>query len=170
MKLKNYLSALGVVCLFASCSKELSLELAQPLLTKEEEFKKLVTSTAFQLRACYSDIPVDYIEDDSVITKETNLWRYVSPYLKDDVNTFRTDNANVSIAQHTLKIPGNASEILDRQYHIGTDESGVYMDFLDFDYLPLKYRLHELGPDYFVLAVEWKYDATLYSRFETVAD
>ena len=161
---------MGLVCLFASCSKELSLELAQPLLTREEQFKKLVTSTSFQLRACYSDIPVDYIDNDSVITMETNLWKYVTPYIKDDVNTFNTDNASVSVTQHNLKIPGNETEVLDRQYHIGTDDLGVYMDFLDNNYLPLRYRLQELGANYFVLAAEWKYDATLYSRFETVVN
>lgn len=170
MKLKSYFFGMSILCLFASCTKELSLELAQPLPTKEEQFKKLATSASFQLRGVYSDIPVDFIENDTEVRQETDLWAYVSPYLKDDVNTFKLDYTNVTIEQRELKIPGNNNAIIEREYHIGTDSAGVYMDFLDNEYKPLQYRLHELGSDYFVLSTPWQDGATLYSRFELLKE
>jgi hypothetical protein len=175
MKLKTYFFGLSALCLFASCKKELSLEQARPPAikptpTQEEQFKKLATSAPFQLRGCYSDRPVDYVDNDGQDREETDLWPYVSPYLKDDINRFFSDNTNVTIEQKELKIPGNNNPVIEREYQIGTDSLGVYMNFLDNEYKPLQYRLHELGDTYFVLAAPWKNGVTLFSRFELVSE
>src|SRR5689334_4723182 len=42
-------------------------------------------SNNFQLARYYSDTAIDYDKTDSVTKSETDLWAYVSPWLKDDV-------------------------------------------------------------------------------------
>lgn len=147
------------------CEKETSLELHQPDIENANIFKGIVTNHKFQLSAFYSDIPIDYVETDSVVKEETNLWGYVSGYLKDDLNLF-TDNKEVFIEQNNIKIPGQDSSVLCRTYFIGADEDGTFMRFLDYQYTPFKYRLHEFHADYFILAIAWRQGATLYSRFD----
>jgi len=136
-------------------------------LTDEEKFKQVLTENKFQLRAFYSDVAIDYNEDDSQVLQETDLWHYVAPYLKDDVNTFFA-NDDVVIQQNEKKKPGLADSLVTRQYSIGTDSDGMYIIFLDYAYESLKYKVHEVGDDYFILSIKWTQGATLFSRFEKV--
>jgi hypothetical protein len=154
--------------LFTACEKELSLELHQSDVKKAEEFQKIVSDKKFQIKAYYSDIPVDYIETDDVVLQETELWGYVSEYLKDDINTFVSNNTDVTIEQNDVKMPGLDDAVLNRKYFIGVDEKGVYMKFLDYQYNPLTYRVYEMTDTYFILAIKWKQGATLYSRFDFI--
>ena len=175
-----------VMLLFVSCEKELSYEggfvppppppptVTPPIeeppveLTDEEKFKQVLADNKFQLRAFYSDIPVDYNERDSQVKQETDLWPYVAPYLKDDVNTFSGSDDNVTIEQNAKKRPGLTDSLITRQYSLGSDDDGMYMIFLDYEYNPLQYRVHETGDDYFILSIKWNQGATLFSRFEKI--
>lgn len=167
--------------MLTSCEKELSYEggaipppptvppVIPPVeLTEEEKFQQVLADGKFQLRAFYSDVPVDYNEDDAEVRQETDLWRYVAPYLKDDVNTFSGSTDDVTIQQNEKKKPGLADTLITRQYSIGTDADGLYMNFLDYEYNPFRYRVEESGADYFILYIEWNQGARLYSRFERI--
>lgn len=164
--------------LFSNCGKELSLELYEPPpppvipdppdpepLTAED-LKNMLIEGRFQLRAFYSDIPVDYNSADSEIKEETDLWEYVIYYLKDDVNLFHA--GEVVIEQHESKAPGQSDDTLTRTYLVEENSEGIFMTFLDYQYDPLVYRVHEFGDDYFILSIEWEQGATLFSRFELV--
>lgn len=174
MKRIHYPLILLAIVLITSCEKELSLEGYQPppvvippvIISEEDQFRELIDSQKFQLRGFYSDVPVDYIENDSLVKEETDLWKYVSHYLKDDINTFYTSGNVVTIEQNAQKMPGLSDPILNRNYLIGTDADGVYMRFLDYQYNPLEYRLHKMTDEYFILSIKWRQGATLFSRFE----
>src|SRR5688572_27392869 len=160
--MKCFLILLITTMIFASCGKELSLENAQP----PEPVKE--TSRKYQLKAFYSDIPIDFIEHDEETRSETDLWTYVHVYLKDDINEFYTDSTLVQIYQNEIKMPGNSAAVLQEYYLIGTDSEGAYMKFLGPDYEPLLYRLQEINDEYFIIYVKWRNGSTVYSRFERI--
>lgn len=148
---------------FAGCGKELSLENSKPadLVVSVEEI-----SRKYQLKAFYSDIPIDFIENDEEIRSETDLWVYVKDYIKDDINEFYNDSTLVQIYQNDIKIPGNSAAVLQKYYFIGTDSDGWYMKFLSPEYETLRYRLQEINEDYFIIYLSWKHGSKIYSRFE----
>ena len=151
--------ALALLAL-TGCQKELSFENGLPA---EKE-----TTRKYQLRYFYSDVPIDFVEYDTVIKSETELWAYVREYLKDDVNEFYLDSSLVRVYQNELKIPGDDSPVLDKLYTMGTDAEGPYMNFLGPDYEPLQYRIQEYNEDYFIIYLKWKHGSTVYSRFERI--
>ncbi len=164
--------------LVSNCGKELSLELyappppvtpgppPDPEPLTAEDLKNMLIDGRFQLRAFYSDIPVDYNTSDAEVIEETDLWEYVIYYLKDDINLFH--EGEVLIEQHTNKAPGQSADTLTRTYLVEENADGIFMTFLDYQYNPLVYRVYEFADDYFILSVEWEQGATLFSRFELV--
>jgi hypothetical protein len=122
----------------------------------------------FQLRAFYSDIPIDFVENDDVVKGETDLWGYVNDYIKDDIDELDEESGQVIIYQNDIKIPGSDEAILYRPYKVGTDSEGRYMKFLGPEYEVLHYRLLEITDDYFIIYLKWKHGSTIYSRFERV--
>lgn len=163
--------------LFISCDKDLSYEggyippvveppvVVPPVLTTGEKLQELFADYEFQLRAFYSDIPINFNPSDPNGVPETDLFHYVPAYLKDDANTF-TENGEVIIEQNAAKKPGLPAATLTRAYSIGEDTNGYFIVFLDASYNPLQYRIAEVGEDYFILSVDGGNGATLYSRFE----
>ncbi len=166
---------------FTSCNKDLSYEggyippveppvveppvVEPPVLSDFDHFKQLILDFDFQLRDFYSNIPIDFIEDDNQNLSETNLWHYVPDYLKDDINSF--DEAGIAtINQFSIKKPGIDEDIFTRTYSIEEIGNNVFITFLDADYTALQYKVSEIGSDYFILSIEWSQGATLHSRFE----
>lgn len=151
---------------FVSCKKmnETSLESEQ----RAASFKSFIINNRFQVKAYYSDKPVDYIEDDAEIREETDLFRYVSPWLKDDWNVFDMNLGQVTITQNGIKISNNPAKEFVRNVAIGSDNNGVYFDFLDYQYNPLRYRLLDFKDNYFIVYVEWKPGIRVFTRFEAL--
>lgn len=168
MKLINYSVIAAALLAFSSCGKELSLELGDVNAVKEKQFRDIIVMKKFQLKAFYSDMPIDYDEKDDTVKQETNLWPYVSNYLKDDYNYFQVNGSDVTIIQNALKMPGLTDSILSKKYFVTKDDNGVHIDFLDYQYHPLKYDISKVGTDYFILSIKWKQGSTLFSRFEII--
>ncbi|MBO9571268.1 MAG: hypothetical protein J7497_03545 [Chitinophagaceae bacterium] len=174
-----YTLLLPFTLLFVSCEKDYSYEggtpippvtppvVVPPVVSEIDQFKQILTDNKFQLRAFYSDIPIDFNPDDNQVNLETDLWQHVAFYLKDDVNTFY-ENGEVKIEQNHYKRPGLDDAELTRQYAITEDSDGLILMFLDATYNPLQYRIAEVGDNYFILSVEWTPGVTVYSRFEAV--
>jgi hypothetical protein len=174
----------AAIVFFVSCEKDYSYEggnlpntvpvdtpvvdtpIVTPPLSDAEKLKLLLLSGDFELKAFYSDIPIDYNTDDAEVKQETNLWPYMAPWLIDDV--FDYTEAEVIITQNSVKRPQNNDPTVTRNYEIGTDDDGVYLVFLDYLYDPLTYRVHEIGDDYYILAVPGPQGSTLYTRFEKI--
>lgn len=170
MKLISYSAIAATLLVFSGCKKELSLELPNSpvIIGKDEQFKNAILERRVQLKAFYSDIPIDYIENDDTVKQETNLWPYVSEHLKDDYTTFKTNGTDLMIEQNAVKVPGNDSAVLHRNYYVAKDDLGIYMNFLDYQYRPLRYEINQVGDGYFILSIKWKQGATLFSRFEVI--
>src|SRR5687768_8705475 len=100
MKYPLYLVVMAL--LFTGCKKELSLEGQEPPVQQIPKF---------QLKAFYSDIPVDFDESDEEVKLETDLWAYVYDYIKDDINVFHADST-VEVHQQEKKMPGLEDAIL----------------------------------------------------------
>lgn len=162
-----------ILVLSAGCSKDEKVVVpVEPDINevKAKEFEALITGKGFRPTAFYSDKPIDYIEEDSVIRSETELTKYIKTYLTDDKNVYVAPSS-IRIEQNELKIPGNDSANLIRNFKITHNSAGVYLDFVDYNYLPLRYRLQEFTNNYFIVYVNWQdkkreNSATLFSRFD----
>jgi hypothetical protein len=143
--MKYVLFVFIALVLFASCSKELSQEGPIPVIpvvppdTTVTPPDTPVTpppvkpQLKFQLKAFYSDVPIDFDDKDGSSEKETDLWAYVQDYIKDDIDVFLEDGT-VEVHQNQKKMPGMPDEVLIRTYSYGTDDGGEYMKFLSSTY------------------------------------
>jgi len=167
MKIANYLAvALLATTLFSACKKE--DEASPEDKQKAEDFKSYVVGKQFQLEQYTSDKPIDYIEDDTEVKAETDLWPYVSLWIKDDFNVFDPASGKVTITQNAHKIDGISDEVFTRDIAVGADKDGVYFNFLNYQYNPLKYRVVEFAADHFLVYVDWNAGAKVYSKFKVL--
>lgn len=174
--MKYPLTLIAVCVFFASCTKDISLENAQPVNPEPPVVPPPPPppppapepTRKYQLTAFYSDIPIDLIENDEEVRSETDLWAYVNPYLKDDLNEFTNNGNELLIHQGEIKIPGNDSAVLHKTYFIGTDEDGAYMRFLGPEYEVLRYRLLEMTDEHIIIYLKWKHGSTIYSRLDRI--
>src|SRR5687767_10585351 len=116
--------------IFSSCTKE--DEASAEDKQKAEEFKALVVSKQFRLSEYYSDIPIDYVEDDTEVKAETDLWGYVSFWIKDDLNVFDVNSGKVTVTQGANKYSGISEDVFVRDFSIGADKDGPYIQFLNY--------------------------------------
>lgn len=169
MKFINYsLLVLLSVATMSSC-KDKDDEINPEYVKRAEEFKAFIQAKPFQIAEYYSDKPIDYIEDDDQVREETDLWQYVSPWLKDDFNVFDNSTNKVTIAQNAVKIGTDNSEVLVRDFAIAADKDGPYFDFLTHEYNPLRYRLVEFTGNHFIVYADWHSGAKVFTKFQVVA-
>jgi len=169
MKMVTFLSvALLSVGIFSSCKKEKDDGIPEENKQKAEQFKAFVGEKKFQVKEYYSDKAIDYVEDDTEIKEETELFKYVSPWIKDDYNVFDVSANTVTITQNAVKMEGLPDEVFTRNFDIGADKDGAYFNFLNYQYNPLKYRLVEFADNYFLVYADWHSGAKVFTRFEVV--
>lgn len=169
MKIVTYLAVI-VAATFAlsSCKKDKGDDINPEYIKKADEFKAFIASKVFQIADYYSDKPIDYIEDDTEIRSETELWKYVSPWLKDDYNVFNNNTNKVEITQNDSKISTDNSAVIVKDFNIGADKDGPYFNFLSHEYQPLKYRLVEFTGDQFIVYVNWHSGAKVFTKFHAI--
>ena len=167
MKMFKYLLFASLfITLFGSCKKEAG---ASPEdIAKAAAFKAYIGGKEFQISSYYSDKPIDYVTTDAEVKAETNLWPYVSLWIKDDLNLFDVNSGKVTIQQGSDKISGNDAATLTLDFSIGADKSGPYFNFLNYQYKPLKYRLVEFTDTYFLVYVDWTGGAKVYTKFSVI--
>ena len=163
MKPSHFSVALALMSLIAlySCSKD---EISEEDKQKATAFKAAVVSKRFYPLSFYSDKPIDYITTDAEVRSETDLWEYVKPYIKDDTNYVITET-EVKIYQNDLKKFRLDTAVLDRKFGVVAAKGGVFIDFVDYDYVPMRYRLHEFTNNHFVMYIDFK-GARLFSKFQ----
>ena len=167
MKIITYLTvALIATSVFSSCKKgdDVSAEDKQ----QAEQFKAFVTAKQFRLTEYWADKPIDYVEDDAEVKAETNLWAYVSFWIKDDLNVFDVNTNKVTVIQGANKYEAIADESFTKDFSIGADKDGPYFNFVNYQYNPLKYRLVEFGGDTFTVYVDWHSGAKVLSKFTVI--
>jgi hypothetical protein len=167
MKTAAFLLATLVAALcISSCKKE--DETSTENKDKAEQFKASIVSKKYQVKEYYSDKPIDYNEDDEEVKAETDLFSYVSPWIKDDWNVFDVSSGKVAITQNEHKIPGDSTAVLSKDFSVSGEEEGVFFNFLNYQYEPLKYHLVEFTNDYFIVYADWHSGARVYTKFVVV--
>ncbi|RYZ84608.1 MAG: hypothetical protein EOP04_17675 [Proteobacteria bacterium] len=116
----------------------------------------------------YADKPIDYIEDDTEVRQETDLWPYVSLWIKDDSNVFDLGTGKVTVVQNTHKYADIPDESFTRDFSVGADKNGAYVNFLNYQYNPLTYRIVDFTADGFTVYVDWHSGAKVFSKFAIV--
>jgi hypothetical protein len=111
-------------------------------------------SNTFQLTRYYSDSAIDYNQSDSTVKSETDLWPYVSPWLKDDTYTFG-DDGNVTVNQNENKIASDSNATFTRPYTVVADDEGVKFTFLTNEYESLDYRLIQFSDTLLTVSAVW---------------
>ena len=166
--LSGLVAVLLTAVLLSSCKKgddKSEDEASAADIAKAEEFKTFVKDKQFQVREYYSDTPIDYNKDDGETTLETDLWPYVSLWIKDDQNLFDVAANQVTITQNNDKMPGLADATIVRPISIGADKTGAYFNFLNYQYNPLKYHLVEFTSNYFIVYADWTDGAKVFTKF-----
>lgn len=156
-----FLFTLNSFILFVCCRKLP----ADAQKEKENQFRSFIQNHRFKTTAFYSDKPIDYIENDSVIKQETELWPYVKEYIKDDKYLI-SSQTGVVIEQNAMKMPGNDSVTLTRPYSLSSDAQRVYFDFIDYDYNARRYTVQEFKDNYIIIYIDWTNGAKVFTKFE----
>ncbi|MBL7697978.1 MAG: hypothetical protein JNK79_07460 [Chitinophagaceae bacterium] len=167
MKIVTYLAvALIATGILSSCKKgdDVSAEDKQ----KAEDFKANISAKQFRLVNYWSDKAIDYDEEDGEIKQETDLWPYVSNWIKDDLNVFDLNTNKVTITQNTHKYANIADETFTRDFSVGADKNGAYLNFVNYQYEPLQYRIVEFNANEFTVYVDWHSGAKVFSKFQVV--
>jgi len=167
MKIVTYLALVLIATgVFSSCKKgdEASPEDKQ----KAEDFKAFVATKQFTLVNYWSDTAIDYVEDDTEVKQETDLWPYVSLWIKDDLNLFDVSTGKVSITQGTHKFESISEDVFTKDFSIGADKSGPYLNFVNYQYNPLKYHLVDFNAEGFTVYVDCHSGAKVFSQFSVI--
>jgi hypothetical protein len=132
---------------------------------KADAMAEFLKENKFRLAKYYSETPIDYIDSDDVVKEETDLWQYVSTWLKDDAYSF--NGTDVSIEQSVQKIPSDSSPVLTRHYAVQADKDGVSFDFLGHEYQDLNYRLIDFSDSVLKVSAQWN-GKTVISEYNRV--
>lgn len=160
--LRFYFFILMAVFVSVSCNKP-----NQADEKKATEFRAFTSAKKFKIVSFYADKPVDYVETDTEVKQETDLWAYVKDYIRDDINRV-VDNGLVEIDQNAIKYAGHIEATLVRPFKVGSDRNGAYLEFVDYFYEPLRYKLFEFKDNYFIIYIDYKNGAKLYSKYDLV--
>ena len=141
--------------LFACHKKSESVDpIRQEDKLKAAALSEFLKSSEFRLTAYYSESPIDYIDTDQVVKAESDLWPYVSIWLKDDAYSF-DNSGHVIIQQNANRIDTDTAAILTRNYSVEADVEGVGFKFMGHEYQPLNYRLISFTDSNLLVSASW---------------
>ena len=154
----RYPLALCIAFLIFACSKINDPDPVDPV-SEENKAKAAALSTflntdKFRLTDYYSESPIDYIDTDQVVKAETDLWPYVSNWLKDDEYSF-DGSGTVTIDQNEDRIDTDTAAVLTRSYKVEADVNGVAFKFVGHEYQSLDYRLITFTDTNLVVSASW---------------
>jgi hypothetical protein len=171
MKAVSYL-IVGLLCIVtvSSCTKKGTdgddTQIDPVIVAKSQAFRLYVSDKKFQVSDFYADKPIDYAEDDSTVhEKATELYQYTSKWIRDDLYSFDTTAAKVTIAQDSIKIAGNSDALIIKDFSIVPEKDGVKFKFYDHKYEPLTYTLVDMTDTYFLVYVDWVEGSKVYTKF-----
>jgi hypothetical protein len=155
--------------LFA-CKKNNDPAPVDPIKQEDKEkaamLRELLKTNQFGLFAYYSENPIDYIDTDEVVKSETDLWQYVSSWLKDDKYRFE-DNGSVEVEQNVIRIQTDTTPVLIRQYAVDPDKDGVAFKFVGHEYQNLDYRLISFNDTLLKVYAMWNGNKVI-SEYKTI--
>lgn len=180
MKRTLHIFALAAFTLIGmtSCMKDGEITILRPktpasaLELRADSLKNSLIGNHYLPVLFWSDTPIDYIETNNTITLETDLTKYIMPYIKDDVIPFNADKT-LPAMQNMLKMPGADSAVLNRHWDvsISKEKNELYLTYLDYYYAPLTYTVTDFDKNHWVGYVKWTSlnvpanSSNLYTRF-----
>lgn len=156
---------MAILPFLPSCSK--TNQQFDELKKKSDQYQASIIGSRYQLIEFYSDKPIDYIGDDTLVKSETALWQYVKPYLVDDENVIDANGA-VIINQKLYMNPSIDSAFVYRSYKFSNDDKEVYFDFVDYYYNAMKYKVQSMDNSSILIYIDWPNGAKLYSRYKRI--
>jgi hypothetical protein len=167
----KYLFVLAMAFAVASCSKDDDDNVVVDPISDEDKAKaaaltEFLKSDRLRLTKYYSETPIDYIDTDQVVKAETDLWDYVSNWLKDDTYIFDA-SGNITVEQNANRISTDTSAVLMRHYEVTADEQGVGFDFIGHEYQELPYRLISFSDTNLIVSATWNGKKVI-SEYNTV--
>ena len=134
---------------------------------KAAALTEFLKNDKLRLTRYYSETPIDYIDTDQVVMQDTNLWIYVSVWLKDDTYSFDASSGKVTIEQNADRIDSDTSAVLTRDYSVNADVDGVAFKFIGHEYQTLNYRLITFTDTNLVVSATWNGNKVI-SEYKTV--
>ena len=167
----KYLLVIVAAFIVVSCSKKDDDKVVVDPIKAEDKAKaaaltEFLKNDRLRLTKYYSETPIDYIDTDQVVKAETDLWEYVSNWLKDDTYIFDA-SGNITVEQNVNRIDTDTSAILMRHYEVAADEQGVGFDFIGHEYQDLPYRLISFSDTNLVVSANWNGKKVI-SEYNTV--
>jgi len=156
-------TALVAVVMLASCSKK-SGSGGVDQTKRATDFQAAISNQGYKPVAFYSDKPIDYITTDAEVRSETDLWKYVKDYIKDDRYVFQSDGVAV-IYQNALKVNWSNKDTLHFNYAIKPQDKFVYINYVNYDYYPSVYKLESFDDSQIILYVDGPNGSKLYSKY-----
>lgn len=164
----KYLLVVVVAITVFACKK--NSEAPDPIRSEDKAkaaaLADFLQSEEFRLTKYYSDVPIDYVDTDQVVMQETELWQYVSKWLKDDTYSFEA-NGDVMVDQNTARYDVDTVAVLTRHFAVAADAEGVGFKFLGHEYQALDYRLISFSDTNIVVSAKWNGKKVI-SEYNTV--
>jgi hypothetical protein len=154
-----------------SCKKETSDDLQK----RADEFQAYLIGKSFIPKDFYSDIPIDYDQDDADPTPLTDLKEYILDYLDDDTIVFLA-NGKLDIDQGDILYPGGVNEPKFPDNPEWSIEIKKAANEVLFNYLEYKYQEQRYVLDHFndteilahIMVTTGGQTAKLSTRFERI--
>jgi hypothetical protein len=157
--------AVLVGVLSSSCQKNVTNE-TDKNKEKAAAFKAFVSAPGIKFRpvSFIAEQPIDYDETDSEVKLETDLNKYIRPYLLDDDIVF-SGNSSLQFSQNTVKIPTDLPAIINMSYFVEGTSEGVLVHYIDDQYNAADYYLEDYTSTYFRLYMK-RNGIKLISRYD----
>jgi hypothetical protein len=152
--MKRPLIIIIAIAIFACNKKETADPIKPEDKAKAAALTEFLKKEQFRLKKYYSEVPIDYIDTDQVVKAETDLWPYVSLWIKDDAYIFK-NNGEVTIQQNNDRIQSDTSPVLTRNYAVQADKDGVAFKFVGHEYQDLNYRLISFTDTNLTVSASW---------------
>jgi hypothetical protein len=163
----KYPLAIAFAILIFACKKNETVDPVSPEdKAKAAALTEFLKNDQLRLTKYYSETPIDYIDTDQVVMQETDLWKYVSNWIKDDTYSFDAAG-NVTINQNVNRIESDTAAILNRRYSVQADAEGVAFTFIGHEYQTLGYRLISFSDTNLTVSATWNGKKVI-SEYKTV--
>jgi len=163
--MKTLLTLVVIAGVFSSCQKS-TTDNTDKNQEKAAAFKAFISAPGvkFRPKSFFAEQPIDYIETDTEVTLETDLNKYIRPYLLDDDVIFNS-NGTLTFNQNAVKINNDNADVINMTWFVNANADGVLLHYIDDQYNAADYYLEDFTDSYFRLYIK-RNGIKLISRYD----
>jgi hypothetical protein len=163
--MKTFVTLAIFVGVLSSCQKSVTSN-TDKNKEKAAAFKAFISASGTKFRpvSFFAEQPIDYDETDSQVLLETDLNKYIRPYLLDDDIIF-SGSSSLQFVQNAVKIPNDLPTVINMTYFVEGTSEGVLVHYIDDQYNPADYYLEDYTDSYFRLYIK-RNGIKLISRYD----